>query len=158
MLPTELQTISFDEDSNTQSVYANFQVVGDSLNPVVVTKMLGIQPSRSWGKGEDYLGKELNLSSRKVREVQRKRPSGIWKLSSKGTVESKRAEEHLAYLLNLLEPKQALIEEYVKSPNQYIVKFYVHWEPQSESGSYELTQETLARMAHLCQYTEFYFL
>jgi hypothetical protein len=157
MSVTELQTISFDEEANTESVHVAFLISGESLVPQVVTNEFGVHPTRSWAKGDLYHGKELDPSTRQVREVMRKRPRGIWECSSKGVVSSRRVEEHLCYVLDILEPKQALIDHYLKSPDDYIVKFSLYWKPKFDFGSYEVESVTLARVANMGQVIEFCF-
>lgn len=154
----ELQEISFDEDIVAKTVYVDFGIRSDVLDPQSVTTMLEIQPTRAWAKNEVYSGKTRDLATQQVVGVLRKRPWGIWAIDSKAFTASKRVEAHILYLLNLLEPRQAQINFFVNRPEEYAVSFYIHWEPKSGHGSYEISNATLGKMAALCHYTEFSFL
>lgn len=154
----ELQEISFDEDIVAKTVYVDFGIRSDVLDPQTVTTMLEIQPTRAWAKNEVYSSKTLDLATQQVVAVLRKRPWGIWAIDSKAFTASKRVEAHLLYLLNLLEPRQEEINFFVNRPEEYTVSFYIRWEPKSGHGSYEISNTTLGKMAALCHYTEFSFL
>ncbi len=153
-----LQEISFDEELVAETVYVSFAIRSDVLDPKAITNLLGIQPSRAWAKGEQYLGKVFDPATKQVTQVWRPRYSGIWAIESKGMVESKRAEAHALYLLNLLEPAQEQLKHFLNLPETYTVRFYIRWEPKSGHGSYELSSSTLSKMTALCHYTEFSFI
>lgn len=153
-----LQEISFDEELVAKTVYVDFSIHSDVLDPKAITNLLGIQPSRAWAKGEQYLGKMFAPATKQVTQVWRPRYSGIWAIESEGMVESKRVEAHALYLLNLLEPAQEQLKHFLNLPEAYTVRFYIRWEPKDGHGSYELSSGTLSKMAALCHYTEFSFL
>jgi Domain of unknown function (DUF4279) len=155
MQQTELQTIAFDEETNTQSIYVEFRVRGDELNPNMISQQLEIQPTRSWSKGETYLGKVFNPTNKQVQQTTRKRPWGIWVYNTSASVNTKRVEDHISFILNLLEPKHQELRYYVELAESYSVSFSIYWKPLSEYGSYEISGNALARLSTLCHYTEF---
>ncbi|MEZ4868013.1 MAG: DUF4279 domain-containing protein [Caldilineaceae bacterium] len=158
MQPTELQEISFAEEENVQIVYVDFRIRGDNLDSGNVSERLGIEATRSWSKGEYYLGKTRDPATKQIQSISRKRPWGLWACSSNNVVKTKLVEDHMEYLLSKLEPKQQELLYYLESPEEYTVSFYVHWEPLSEYGSFELSGKKMARAGALCHYTEFSWL
>ena len=155
MQQSELQTITFNEETNTQTTFVEFRIRGDELNPNTVSQQLEIQPTRSWSKGETYIGKTLDPTSKEVRQTTRKRPWGIWVYSTNPNVSTKRVEDHISFILNLLEPKQQELRYYVELAASYSVSFSIYWKPLSGYGSYEISGNALARLSTLCHYTEF---
>lgn len=153
-----LQEISFDEEDVAKTVYIDFGMRSDVLDPQAVTSWLEIQPTRAWAKGEAYLSKTRDMMTKQLTQAWYKRPWGIWAIDSKGFVESKRIEAHILYLLALLEPKHEQVKFFLNRPEAYTVSFYIRWEPHSGHGSYEVASDTLRRMAALCHHIEFSFI
>jgi hypothetical protein len=158
MLTTELQSISFDEETSLVEVYVDYAIKSETLEPEAVTTTLGLQPSRFWMKGEEYIGRTWDPAKRRVSEARRQRTFGIWALDSKALKDTWRVERHIEFLLTQLEPRQADIRQFVELADEVSVSFFIWCEPGSGHGSYEITSRTLARMAALCQYTIFSFL
>ncbi len=81
------------------TVMAGFDIYGDNLVPDVVTRRLGIQPTRSWTKG-DRIGK----GSEKVRRFS------YWGIST-GYEESDDVSVQLAKALDPLKDKSRVLNE-----------------------------------------------
>jgi hypothetical protein len=155
MQQTELQTIAFDEETNTRSIDVEFLIRGDDLNPNLISQQLEIQPTRSWLKGETYLGKVFDPANKQMQQTVRKRPWGIWVYNTSASVNTLRVDDHISFILNLLEPKRQEVQYYLGLVESYSVSFSIYWKPLSEYGSYELSGNALARLSTLCHYTEF---
>lgn len=69
--------------------------MGDRLDPLRITALLGTKPTVAYRKGEIY---------RRVREHEVRGRSGLWWVSSKGRVNSVDLRDHLDYLLVILSP------------------------------------------------------
>jgi hypothetical protein len=156
-MPKMLQELYFDYNSVVKHVHIDYCIRSDFLDPVQVTEELGIKPSRAWAKGERYLSKVYSPKSKTVKENWKQRPWGIWALETKNLA-TKDAEEHLVYLLNLLEPKKEVIRKYMADKEKHTVRFYIWWEPFDGHGSYAISNEILERAATLCHYIEFGFI
>ena len=83
-----------------------------SLEPEEITKLLGVEPTTAYRKGEIY---------NRVREHEIRGRTGLWRLTTDRQLESVELTDHLAYLLAILfpggsdqfiEPLRALIREF----------------------------------------------
>lgn len=87
-------------EASNEEVRATFRIVGDNVDPVTITSRIGIQPSKAHIKGSTMTKHPSLVYS-----------TGYWGIDS--TVPSDRPlEEHLSYLLDLLEPRALLIKEF----------------------------------------------
>ena len=150
-----LQEVSFDEDDITKDLFVDYAFRSDILDPEGLTSNLGITPSRAYAKGEKYQGRVLNVNTGEVENTWNERWTGIWAISTKGLVASKKVEDHVQYLLNILESKKETITRYLADSDNYQISFYIWWEPFSGYGSYQITQVILKRMSNLCHYVDF---
>lgn len=150
--------VSFNEEDTTKLAFVDFRIRSDILDPVVLTKEIGYKPTRAWARDEEYIGKTMDPKTKKVSRLKRKKPWGMWAIDTGELMTSKRVEEHALFLLDILEPKKDKINNYLKRKNQYVISFYIRWEPVETGGSYEVASKTLRRMTSLCHYFEFNFL
>ena len=153
-----LQEISFAEEDNVKKVFVDFRIRSDILDPEEITKDFGINPKTAYAKDDPYQSKARNPKTKQFHLQWQKRPCGIWSLSSENMVSSVRAEDHIQYLLTLLEPIGEKLHFYLSRRETYVVSFYIHWEPVGEWGSYEVDQDLLNRISSLCHYVEFVFM
>jgi len=80
--------------------FATLRLSGKTLDPLDVTKLLGLPPDRQRRAGEPRLSRTKN-----GRVVQRgEHTSGQWRMSSKGWVDSPRLHVHVNWMLSELEP------------------------------------------------------
>jgi hypothetical protein len=96
----------------TLSAFAGLNFAGDRLEPDRITKLLGLQPTVAYRKGEVYL---------RSRGREARGRTGLWRLSSEKLAGGDDLHEHLTYLLQVLfpggstkfvEPLRALMREY----------------------------------------------
>src|SRR5262245_35364699 len=89
MATLETPTVSQSETSMTKSerTFATLRVAGDNLVPDQVTKLLGIEPTLAYAKGEHYGRRHL------------KGRTGVWLLSTDGVVKSNSLKDHVGWLL-----------------------------------------------------------
>lgn len=153
-----LQTISFGEIYEVKNLFVAFGFRGDDLIPQLITSELNIQPTVAYQKGEEYIGKKYDPKSKKHVEVIRKRGISVWDLDSKSQQHLKRVEEHIEYLLNILEPQAEQIQRYVAQPDKYSISFYIRWEPHGENGSYVVSSDLMRRMEKFCHFFMFSFI
>jgi hypothetical protein len=150
-------SISFAEQDITKRVYVSFRIRSDKLDPTEITTRLGIQPSRAWAKGEKYLGKIGDPVNRKISEVWRPRPWGVWDIHTEEQGDIREARQHILNLVNILEPHKEALRYYLERPDEYTISFYSYFEPLDGVGSYVIPSELLVRMAELSHFVEFQF-
>jgi len=135
-----------EEKNCVKITYAVFSIFSDSLIPDDITRQTGIIPTRLWSKEPILYHREDGLPVT--------RDKGAWILSSKGKVESLYLEEHIKYLLDILEPADGIFKSYMNKPD-YMVWFQLTWDILEESGYFYLSCETTKRMAELCQFIQY---
>jgi hypothetical protein len=150
-----LQYVSLGEEAITRQAYADFRIRSDVLVPESLSVELGVQPTLAWAKGERYLGKELDPATKQIVERWAERPWGMWHINSKAVVHSKKVEDHLAYLLDIFEPKRDRLIPYLQRELEYSISVYIRWEPSDVAGSYRISSGILTRTASLCHYMDY---
>jgi hypothetical protein len=84
------------EAPDTRKTYVTFRVMGDSLDPDQITRILRIVPTIAYAKGEKY------PAGKRTGELIGR--TGVWCLSTDGVVASDNLHHHLAYFLGILIP------------------------------------------------------
>lgn len=138
----------FGENSACKKTNVMFRIGGDNVVPSEVTNFIGINPSRAFAKGEEYITK---------RGKTRQRPIGHWSISSEMAVQSTSPEKHAKFLLDLLEPKTDKILRFVEDKN-YRVSFVFWWEAMDEHGGFTLSSDTIGRLCQLCNDVDYQFI
>lgn len=91
---------------------AGINFAGDRLDPDRITALLGVTPTVAYRKGDVY------KRTRTGHEVRGR--TGLWRLTTRGELESRELDDHLAALLDVLfpsgstkflEPLRALMRE-----------------------------------------------
>jgi hypothetical protein len=152
-----LQELSFDENDNIREVYLVYRIQSDFLDPIDVSNELGIKPDRAFFKGQKYISKSWNPDTRKVVKVQAKHDLGIWNYSTKNKINSKRVEDHILFLVNLLEPARPFIEKLLNQPDIYSISIFIKCSPLGENGGYQVKNSIIIRIAKLCHFFDFWF-
>ena len=153
-----LQYYSFSEEGHTKNIFVDYGMRSGILEPEKITRTLGIEPTRKWSKDDIYWGKKLDVNTQEIVSIQRKRPWGVWAIDTSVLVDSKRVEEHITFLLDLLRPVENEIQKLLTNIPSYNVSFYIRWEPIDGHGSYEISSKSLHQMSKLCHHVEFNFL
>jgi hypothetical protein len=89
-----------DNPGNCRETYATFRLYGRDLVPDAITVGTGISPSGTQLRGDRRKG------------IYRPADVGMWKLTSRGHVESTDLETHIVWLLDLLEPVRDALQPY----------------------------------------------
>jgi hypothetical protein len=128
-----------------ERVFVSFGVRGDNLDPVQVTQLLGIQPSRSYARGEKYITRVSRTQT-----GERVHPVGVWQISSETAVVSDGIQEHLDYIADLIGPKHNEIGLLLTDPSIYVdVRLWV--ESMESVHSFTLRSESVLCLAALCR-------
>ena len=138
----------FGENTACKKTNVMFRIIGDEIVPNEITKSLGIQPTRSFTKDEEYYSK----SGQTLR-----RPIGHWSISSEGFVDSTSTEAHARYLLSTLEPSSGAILKYLND-SRYRISIVFWWEATDEHGGFSLSSDTLSRLCRLCNDLDYTFI
>lgn len=131
----------------------------DEFAPARISAFLGLEPSRSLTKGESYFGKALDPVSKQRYSIQRRYTMNMWEISTKGIVTSTNLQEHILYLLEILEAKNEQIQSYLAEPNKcsVVVRINVSWNWDNRdlvSTGYTLQNNLLLRVANICHQVE----
>jgi Domain of unknown function (DUF4279) len=148
-----LEDISFEEEDNTKSIRVTYRIRSDIIVPETITSELGLQPSDSFIKGDKYLGKVRDPNTKVITSIGRVRPWGIWKIDSRGLDKSLKVEDHIVYLLEILEPRSNQIRKYLDN-KLYVISFHIRRETLDSYSSFEISSNLLERMSRLCNYIE----
>ena len=147
------KTDSTDEDE-VAGISISFCLSSDNIDPALITIQLGVEPSKAWAKGDKYLGKKLNLETRRIEQCWREHPWGLWCLNSGTRVISNDIEAHVVSMLSVFESKKDILKCYVEDP-ECAVRFHIKWEAAEGRSGYELSSEFLVRLAALSNYIQF---
>ena len=155
--PRALDHSSPDDEARTmpRCTYVDWCLRSEELDVVKTSAELGIQPSRAWTKGQKYPSKAFDPKARKTIDAWRFHPWGVWGVNTKGAVDSDQVEPHVLFLLDLLEPKQHLISNYLENPGVYMVRVSIRWESPVGYGGFDVSSQVLARIAALCHTIHF---
>jgi hypothetical protein len=82
--------------------YATLSFLDENLDPLEVTKLLGLPPDEVHRHGEPRLRRS---KSGEVEELHPPWPHGFWAMSSENWVDSSRVQSHIRWILEQLEPK-----------------------------------------------------
>jgi hypothetical protein len=119
----------------------SFGMRARTLIPREVTKLLGVQPTHAFQRGDEF-----DSHSGKHR-----RDAGVWQLRSEDTVSSANVDEHVRYILDILEPKRNVIEVFLKNP-EYYVEVRIHLRPADSSSNFSISSEMLTSLALISQH------
>ena len=77
-------------------------------------------------------------------------PFGVWQVSSEGIVRSDDLQVHIDYLVGLMQPRRAVIDELLADKEMYVdVRFWV--ESTEPVNSFALRSDSVAALASLCR-------
>ncbi len=138
----------FGENSACKKTNVTFRISGDNIIPTEITNDIGINPTRTFAKGEVYKTKIGGI---------RQRPIGHWSISSEIMIDSTSTEEHAKYILEKLEPKTKSIKKYIENSN-IRTSLIFWWEATDEHGGFTLSADTLGRLCQLCKDIDYQFI
>jgi Domain of unknown function (DUF4279) len=97
----------------SERTFATFRVAGDSLVPEQLTKLLGIDPTLAYAKGEHY--------SRGPRSRDLRGRTGVWFLSTDDEVVSNRLTDHIEWLVSRIAPNQVKLRRFIDQNSLHAV-------------------------------------
>jgi hypothetical protein len=123
--------ISEDHVSGLRRLKATLRVIGEELEPSIVTTLALVEPTEAWAKGETMPGARARLA-----------PRGTWRLESKLSATAT-PEEHLRHLLKATGGSD---DEWKKLAKQHSVDVFVGIWMSSDNAAFSLTAGTLEEM------------
>lgn len=116
----------------------------DDLDPVAVTRELGIEPTRAFRKGD------VELGAGRRRPVPR--PWGVWSFEVAG----ENVQDAVLSLLDKVGPvRQRLSAVAQRSAAEVTVGIW--WEPAGGQGGFSLPSDVWRRLAEVCERVDVYF-
>ena len=135
--------IEDDSDERVDDAKATFSIVGDRVVPAALTQRIGLEPSRSWAKGEEH-------SSRSGRVL--KRHSGMWALSFEDREMSSAVESLLAAVESRLNAARLAAHEVEAK-----MTVGLWWDPAAHQGGFTMSSDLFRRLAALGERIDIYF-
>ena len=126
--------------------------LGDDLLPSTVTSVLGIQPTYSFSRGDKYLSKIRDPQTKSITDTWLERPSGMWRVNTQDMALPRVVEDHILYLLSILEPRKDNLVFYLEKCS---VSFYIE-QKTIYPDVIEVSSEILGRMSKLCHFVQFF--
>lgn len=123
--------------SKVRDIHVSFRLIADTLDPVSVTKRLGLTPTNAYAKGE--------MSPQGVvTGTSYVRRTGMWRLES-ALPRTADLNDHIGSLLNHLEQRASTIHEYRSIG--YTVEFLCGLLLEHGNESVDLTSAVMARVS-----------
>lgn len=126
--------------------HASFALKADELDPVQITSRLGLEPTKSWRKGDTF----------ETRSGCHTRHFGIWRRATGTSLSSDALEPHIQWLLRELEPRKELLLR-IADEMSATANINLWWNTSSSTGGYDLPSSLLARMCTICERIDFVF-
>jgi len=131
---------------NCDETNATLMITGDALDPIRVTKLVGVDPAFARRKG-DLFGKP----ERPVKSL-----TGIWALESEPHLTSSVLEEHINLLLDMIGRPPTAFYDYLESEGlEALIRCY--WMSATGQGGPVLSSRLLGRLAELHLGLDFHF-
>lgn len=141
------------EDNNISFLNVSYGMrLSDDLLPDAITSALDIQPTHFYTRGDKYLSKTRNPQTKIITDVWLERPWSIWQIHTKDIILSRVVENHIQYLLNILEPRKDHLLLYLEKCS---ISFYIE-QKTTYPYAIEVSSKILERMSKLCHFVQFF--
>ncbi len=128
---------SFHINTKPYRVHASFRIFHDDLDPVELTELFCVEPTRTHRKGDQRVGKNGRLYS--------PFKQGSWILDSEKHVNSADVNEHIHWLLNELSSCTGAIHKLQSSG--FLVDVVCGWFASSDNTCPTLQPDTIRRLS-----------
>lgn len=130
-----------EENPNCAQTHVSFRIIGDMLDPDIITARLGLVPDTAGRKGQVRA-----VNPRTGRKYYYR--TGIWIISTAGKLDSTSLERHLSYLLDILKPVKPELDRLL---DEFSLRtdFFAFWVSRYGQGGPILSPEIMRRMADL---------
>lgn len=131
--------------ATTLTTHVDFAVRAKALRTEAITQLLGVQPTRAFQRGDEYIGKQKGAEGFEF--VKRSWSFGVWHFSTTGLVASTLPHEHALFLLEKLEPALTEIQNLCMDPDYYVKITIWYVGP----GGFYMPADVLRRLALICE-------
>jgi hypothetical protein len=132
-----------DRDDRVDEARATFRITGDMVVPVGITRLVGLDPSRSWSKGDEHRSR----SGQVIR-----RHSGAWTLS----FSDREMASAVARLLEAVEPRLDAARLAAREADG-VMSVGLWWDPAARQGGFTMSSDLFRRLAALGERIDIYF-
>lgn len=132
----------YKENRNCLKTYVSFRISSETVfDPDIITARLGLIPDTAGMKGTKM---ERIIRTNEILLW----PRSIWIISTAGILTSTNLEEHIALLLDTLEPIE---KEFFSTVKEYNLKydFFAYWESKFGHGGPEFSPRLLQRISSI---------
>jgi hypothetical protein len=136
-------TAEREQSNESDNASVDLVLVGDHLNPIQLTSALGIQPSRSWSKGESYLSKSGQTLAR---------PNGLWAVRAEAQLPEEAARDLIARVSFAL---ARMRDEAARQSLSFSLS--IAWFPDGGQGGFDMQGETLRTLVEKVDSVHFYY-
>jgi hypothetical protein len=128
--------LSKPDHSAVNEVYVSIRILGEEVDPKLISSRLALVPTKAYAKGQEYDSKGGS---------KLKHPTGNWTLTSEKLTDSRNVEDHAIALLERMAGKESVIQAF-KSEG-CCVSITVWWRPKDGHGTFSLSSNTLVKLS-----------
>jgi len=139
--PNESQVSGVSSEEDIDKIEISLGFGAENLDPHEVTATIGLSPSHSYKRGDEYQSRGGHMI---------RRPWGLWQYSTSGRVPSNSVEDHARFLWDQLRTRRAAIEKVRSQPGVYC-DLRIWLEVSDCVASFALPSEILLGLCSLCQ-------
>ena len=138
----------FGEQEDIRECSVSLRIGSEDLDPTEISSVLGLVPTRSFRKGEEYVSKTGRVM---------KHPIGMWHFSTKAN-KSKSLEDHCQQLLRDLDDRTDALKSFRES-GRFRISITVQWDSGGAGhGGFEVSGATISRLAMQVDDLEVHFM
>ena len=131
-------------DENPSDYFAvAFRIIGDSLDPLTITELLGLEPDKACRKGDPNVG--ITKKGKEIHYAPFR--TGLWAIDTK-LDKHERIQNHIESILECIEPKKEVLTK-MSSEGLRMEFFCGHFFTAGSQARIILTNEVLKRIADL---------
>ena len=153
-----LQSYSFGEWFDVISIEW-FIRCDEPMDTDEISANLGIQPTRCHTQGELFWTTVRNPDTDELYKEQIPNPNSVWNVNTQDVSGLEKVEDHIRYLLGILEPAREKMQPYLKNKEKYAVGVWINvewdWDEEGVRRGYTIDGELMLRLASICHYIEF---
>lgn len=127
--------------------YCEFAIISQDIYPEEITNSLGIQPGRSFKKGDIVVSKHSKNVGKK--------PHNLWAVSSPEIVTNiEDLNSHFAYLSKIFQSKMDILERY-KKDSRFELSLWIWVETKNAGIGFDLKEDQLTFINKICNRCSF---
>ena len=147
-----LQGYKFEETNCVTKVEVSYAIVSmeHAFDPNIITETTGIKAMDSWTKGQT----ETRISKKNNEDYTQTRINSLWRIKSGIEVESYIINDHIKYILSVIEPAKHIFQDFCRKEG-YNVVFHIYRKCRDYQTFFNISSEYLTHMGEMCNEIEF---